>query len=271
MGFINKRRVLSKPEVESVRKPVVEVQAPVSARGMMTEAEAMAAVKKARQAMDTAGQVLLDLHDRQGWKALGYRSWSACVEAEFEQSKTYLFAQLAAERVREQLVESATDEESAIAYRQLSESQARPLTKLPADQRKAAVDEAIAAAGEKPLTAKHVKAAAEKRRAPKADPRADGLGGVPGELKGSATPWENSSPSPVADILAVRDSVNAMTFGQVVPAGSALSTIPVVLYEAMRTQERSLRSAVANGTGASFLVSLTLEQAKALLGLLDGG
>lgn len=56
---------------------------------MMTADEARACVERIKaQAEDIAAQ-LLDLRERQGWKALGYTTWQDCVRDEFDHSPSY--------------------------------------------------------------------------------------------------------------------------------------------------------------------------------------
>jgi len=75
---------------------VIEPTMPVAA---MDEAEARACVAAINQHLDGARALLLDLHDRQGWRALRYESWRECVTAEFQQSRATLYRQLAAAEV----------------------------------------------------------------------------------------------------------------------------------------------------------------------------
>jgi CHASE2 domain-containing sensor protein len=49
--------------------------------------------------LEEARAVLLELYEREGWRALGYDSWRACVVAAFSQSQTALYRQLTAARV----------------------------------------------------------------------------------------------------------------------------------------------------------------------------
>jgi len=66
---------------------------------LMAEDEARAAVVAVRRHFDSARQLLLDLYEREGWRALGHASWRACVTAEFGQSQAYLYRLLEAARV----------------------------------------------------------------------------------------------------------------------------------------------------------------------------
>lgn len=62
----------------------------------MTESEARYLVMKIGVHLQHARAMLKELHDREGWKALGYETWRDCVASEFGQSQAYLYRQLAA-------------------------------------------------------------------------------------------------------------------------------------------------------------------------------
>ncbi len=66
---------------------------------LMTEGEARAAVAAVRCHFESARQQLLGLYEREGWRALGYDSWRACVVAEFGQSQAHLYRLLEAARL----------------------------------------------------------------------------------------------------------------------------------------------------------------------------
>lgn len=78
-----------------------------------------------------ARALIWELHARDGWKALGYASWRACVMAEFEQSSSSVYRQLNAA-----LVELDLSPTGGIAG-EINERVLRPLTKrgLDADSR----------------------------------------------------------------------------------------------------------------------------------------
>ncbi len=66
---------------------------------LMTEDEARAAVAAVCRHFESARQQLLDLYEREGWRALGYDSWRACVVAEFSLSQTRVYELLSAAKV----------------------------------------------------------------------------------------------------------------------------------------------------------------------------
>ena len=57
----------------------------------MTEQEARQTVNAIRQSAAEIGRYLVDLRQRQGWKALGYRSFTAMLEGEFAYSRQHLY------------------------------------------------------------------------------------------------------------------------------------------------------------------------------------
>jgi len=66
---------------------------------LMTREEARACVVAIRHHLDAARGQLLDLYQRQGWRALGYPSWRECAVAEFGQSQATLYRLLTAAEV----------------------------------------------------------------------------------------------------------------------------------------------------------------------------
>jgi len=107
----------------------------------MTRDEARGCVDAITAHMSGARAMLLELYERRGWQALGYSSWRHCVTTEFGQSEAFLYRQLAAAEVEQNL--SPIGEIGA-----LPESHLRPLVALrdePEKQREiyqAAVDTA---------------------------------------------------------------------------------------------------------------------------------
>jgi len=101
--------------------------------------------------MNNVRYLVLDLYEREGWKALGYASWRDCVTKEFQQNERYLYKQLEAAQVQKQICPNGQKIE-------IPESQLRPLTKLrdnPEKQREAWA-KAVATAPEGKVTAAHV-------------------------------------------------------------------------------------------------------------------
>ena len=65
----------------------------------MTDEEARAAVDAIKAHVRQARALLLDLYEREGWRALGYGTWEECVTSEFGRSRSYMYRQLAAAKL----------------------------------------------------------------------------------------------------------------------------------------------------------------------------
>ena len=65
----------------------------------ITEGEARLLVNRIRDHINDARALVLELYEREGWRALGYDSWRECVVAEFDQSQAYLYRLLDAAKV----------------------------------------------------------------------------------------------------------------------------------------------------------------------------
>lgn len=75
----------------------------VESNRAMTAPEARRAVEAIRGHMAEARKQLFDLETRQGWRALGYESWAACVRSEFGASMSQLYRQLKAAKIEQAL------------------------------------------------------------------------------------------------------------------------------------------------------------------------
>jgi hypothetical protein len=102
------------------------------ARCEMSKTEAEKLCDKIRSGIEGVAELVLKLHDDQGWIALGYATWRQCCEKEFGHSASWAGRQIRAAKVRE-AVPIGTD----LQQPQLTESQARELAKVPADKQKA--------------------------------------------------------------------------------------------------------------------------------------
>jgi hypothetical protein len=86
----------------------------------MTAAEARVLVAGIKDRMESCRHLLLQLYEREGWRALGYDSWRACAVAEFELSQGHLYRLLQFARA-EQI--SPTGENAPENERQFREQQ----------------------------------------------------------------------------------------------------------------------------------------------------
>lgn len=66
---------------------------------LMDATEARDVVRRINEHLGNLRALLLDLHNRKGWQALGYTSWRECVNAEFAYEESYLYRLLSAARV----------------------------------------------------------------------------------------------------------------------------------------------------------------------------
>ena len=121
---------------------------------LLSEAEARACVARLRGHVEGARRELLRLYDGQGWRALGYPSWRACVVAAFGQSQAYLYRQLEAGRIEARI--SPIGEIGVIPASHL-----RPLVALPEDRQAEAYQPAAATATGR-LSAAHIAAVVEQ-------------------------------------------------------------------------------------------------------------
>jgi len=90
----------------------------------MTPDEARAAVMQINAHAAEMGRLLLDLRTREGWRALGYATWTDCLTREFAFSRKHLYELMRAAPVVERL--------SPFGYT-LNTSQANALSRYPID------------------------------------------------------------------------------------------------------------------------------------------
>jgi hypothetical protein len=134
---------------------------------MMTQEQARQRVNAINSGINNLRMQILDFHDREGWKALGYDSWTACVEKEFEQGRRYIFYQLQAAQIEKNINDSAKSqctmvhsegegEDNPPFPEPIPERHLRPLSALSPEDQKPAWELARETAPEGKLTAAHV-------------------------------------------------------------------------------------------------------------------
>lgn len=121
---------------------------------MMDVTEARRYAEAIRGNLQSAGRMLLELYEREGWKALGYDSWRACAVAEFRQGQAYLYRQMRAAEVTRQL--------SPIGETVINEAQARELGRLPDAEARAEVWAEVQATHPEKITAADVREAVNR-------------------------------------------------------------------------------------------------------------
>lgn len=137
-------------EIEDAPAQLATISTVFDGVPMMDEAEARAVVTRIKTRIDITRGELLELHDREGWRALGYGSWGACVKAEFEGSSTALYRQLAAAKIEREVFGDSRIGNPVPA------SQLEAVKDLPTEEKRAAFQRADELAGDQPRTAKHI-------------------------------------------------------------------------------------------------------------------
>lgn len=126
----------------------------------MTPKRARDVVKEINKNLQSAGELLLEFRDQEGWKALGYKSFKEACEKEFKEqygSRAQVY------RLMTQAEVSTNVSPNGDTH--VPVGQAVHLGRLPADEQKDALDEAKEKSGGTPTTA-DVKAAVSRRQSP---------------------------------------------------------------------------------------------------------
>jgi hypothetical protein len=110
--------------------------------------EARECADKINANMNNVRGLVLELYERKGWAALGYGTWRECVTAEFKQGQAYLYYQLEAAQIEQNLGKS-----TLVDSEQIPETHLRPLSKLEPAQQREAWQKAIDIAPEGKVTA----------------------------------------------------------------------------------------------------------------------
>ncbi|MBE7553779.1 MAG: hypothetical protein HS126_22160 [Anaerolineales bacterium] len=119
----------------------------------MTETEARVLIEEIKTDISAVGAKLLELHEREGWKALGYASWRECVMQEFDFQSSHVYRLLDFAKIQRVLSPIGENGYPLPA----AESVARPLAALPdPDQQREAWQTAVDTAPGGKVTAKHV-------------------------------------------------------------------------------------------------------------------
>lgn len=149
------------------------------AKNEMTHFEAKECVTKINQGLSNVRALILDLYERRGWEALGYKSWKDCVGKEFKQySQSYLYYQKNAALIERNISTKVENVEP------IPETHLRPLTSLEPEQQIEAWAEAQETAPASGITASHVEAVAAKfKNKPKKKEKENGKQLMSGEFK----------------------------------------------------------------------------------------
>ena len=115
---------------------------------IMSVQEARECIAKINSNLTNTRALILDLYERKGWETLGYKTWEKCVVSEFKDKERYLYYQLAAAKTEKNLTEShCTIVQCAGEI---------PETHLPPKQQQEVWQQAVEAAPEGKVTARHV-------------------------------------------------------------------------------------------------------------------
>ena len=137
--------------------------------------DARAFAESIKKRLGDVHEMLIELHDRMGWAALGYKSWKDCVKQEFDWSESYVGRQIAAGRIEQKLLEHTPQTgnrslpmgRSSPPISPIPERHLRPLASLPGDEQAEAYLEAKEKAEKenKPLTTEAVQVVVDKLKA----------------------------------------------------------------------------------------------------------
>lgn len=123
---------------------------------MMVFKEARECADRINAGINNVRRDVLELHDRDGWSALGYKSWTECVQREFKQAERYIFYQFKAGQIEQNLNDSAKSNCTIVQLGSIPEGQLRPLARLEPDQQREAWQKAVDTAPGGKVTAAHV-------------------------------------------------------------------------------------------------------------------
>lgn len=114
----------------------------------MTYEDARRCVDQINAHMGDVRYLLLDLYEREGWKALGYANWRECAEREFVLGQAYAYRLLAAAEIERNI--------SPNGEKPLPEGTLRPLAKVEPKQQREVWVKAVETAPNGKVTAAHV-------------------------------------------------------------------------------------------------------------------
>lgn len=130
----------------------------------ITESDARSLVERIRSHINEARALVLELYEKEGWKALGYKSWTECTEMEFPVSSRHVFRLLDAAQTERNITDQL------VSKGPIAESVLRPLASLEPDQQREAWA-AATASNPKPTAAQVEKAVEGISRRRHAQPR----------------------------------------------------------------------------------------------------
>jgi hypothetical protein len=215
----------------------------------LTKAQAMSLCDRIRKGLDDVSQLIYDLHEGQGWTALGYMTWKECVAMEFHHSEWWGKNQLRIAEVRKALPPPPQAPERGKgqggAPPHLSPQSGRALSelaKVPEAGRPAVLARAAEHSDGKPPTAKDIRRAAKP---PKPKPAGD-----------RPAPREPGDEQSDADVARVQVNIWADAVGRWLgqspsideyrhrwpgPKGDAVVKAATTLYEALKNWRKEIK------------------------------
>lgn len=127
---------------------------PEVTRTRLSKKEARKLVNEINEEVGSVRRKIARLHDGEGWLALGYDSFKACVEGEFSISRQYAYQLLSAAQVDERV-------SGIVDTGPLPESHARELKQVPVEQQGEVYKLAVETAPQGKVTAEHLKQTVE--------------------------------------------------------------------------------------------------------------
>lgn len=126
----------------------------------MTETEARECITEIKTGLFNVGRRLLELYEREGWRAAGYSSWRECAQVEFGLGQSRVYQLLESAEI-ERNISTVVEIEGPIQERKL-----RPLAQLPPDVQPVVWQRAVETAPEGKVTAAHVQAVVNEYKNP---------------------------------------------------------------------------------------------------------
>ena len=102
---------------------------------LMDKVEAREITDRIKANLVDTSELVFDMYNREGWRALGYESWRACVVAEFEFSQSHAYRLLSHGQVVKNIKDSQLGNPDIILP--ATQHQTEPLAKLPPKQQSA--------------------------------------------------------------------------------------------------------------------------------------
>lgn len=99
----------------------------------MSAIEARECINAIKGNLESLRLMLLELHRRRGWEALGHNSWEDCAKAEFGKSRSYVFQLVAAAEVEDNLA-PIREKSTIVDLNNIPVSHLTTLAKLPPEQ-----------------------------------------------------------------------------------------------------------------------------------------